>query len=176
MSKEDVKRVKRRLEKAKQEMAWMFAVLRDQDEALQGYHLSEAEKESITQEILETMTKLILPLAQQLARHPLAPIQSATLEQMESLHFTDYDFSNVVSSEDVVNVEVLGRGEQLRRVSSTDIDIESATGDVTISHRETIAGGASATTGGGLSIIDLRSDVVSTGGGTRHGNDDDEDI
>lgn len=169
MSKEDFKKVKRRLEKAKQEIAWVLAVLRDQDDALKSYNLSDAEKEQIAQESLEAMTALLLPLAQQLAKHPQAPIQSVTLEQMENLHFSQYGFGNVVSSEDIVSVEVVGPGGPPRRAPSTDISIHFGEGNVIISHEETTAAGDQ-------SITINRSNVVSEGGGTRQGDHENEDI
>src|SRR5438270_4106868 len=91
MSQEDFKKVKRRLGKTKQEIAWVLSVLHDQDSALKGYDLSADEREQIVQESLEGMTELLLPLSQQLAKHPKIPIESTTLEQMEHLHLSQYD-------------------------------------------------------------------------------------
>lgn len=107
MSKEDFDKVQQRLEQAKQEMAWVLAVLHDQDLALKGYHLSADEKQQVVQKSLQGMTELLLPLSQQLAKHPESPIESATLAQMEHLHLSQYDFKKVVKSGEIVSIEVV---------------------------------------------------------------------
>jgi hypothetical protein len=119
MSQEDFKKVKQRLEQAKQEIAWVLAVVHDQDSNLEGYDLSIDEKEQIVQESLQGMTELLLPLSQQLAKHPKTPIESVTLEQMEHLHLSQYDFKKVVKSDHIIRIELVGPGGPPRRGRSS---------------------------------------------------------
>lgn len=115
MSQEDFKKVKGRLEKAKQEIAWVLAVLGDQDSALKGYDLSADEKQQIVQESLQGMAELLLPLAQELAKQQDIPVESVTLKQAESLHLWQYDLRKIIEPDEIIRIEVVGPGGGPRR-------------------------------------------------------------
>ena len=119
MSQEDYRKVKQRLEQAKQEIAWVLAIVHEQDSALKAYDLSADEREQIVQESLEGMTELLLSLSQQLAKHPKTPVESTTLEQMEHLHLSQYDFKKVVKSDHIVRIELVSPGRPPRRGRSS---------------------------------------------------------
>lgn len=115
MSWEDFNKAKQRLEQAKQEIAWVLAVLHDQNSALQGYDLSEDERMQIVQESLQGMTELLLPLAQELAKQQRSPVESVTLEQVENLHLWQYDFNKFIKPDEIIRIEIIGPGGGPRR-------------------------------------------------------------
>ena len=111
----DFSEVKRRLEQAKQEIAWMLAILRDAESALKDYALSADQKQQIVEESLKGMTELLLPLAQELAKQQSTPVESVTLKQVEDLNLWQYNFGKFIEPDEVIRIEVVGPGGGPRR-------------------------------------------------------------